>query len=492
MNLLQSFVRSSPSRRSLFPYDPAAVMNFNGITYPLTMPQQTLGFKEEEISPTYVGLAEGAFSRNSVVFSIMERRRQVFSQARFQWQQIRGGTPGRLFGTDALSVLEAPWPGATTGDLLGEMLQQADLAGNAFIRRSGNRLKVLRSEWVTIVAGSDAYPDAGASAIDAEVIGYVYHHGGRHVGAPVFLLPEEVAHFIVTPDPFANFRGMSWLSAAIRDVMGDNAASTHKLMFFQNGATPNMVVSLDAAVTKEKFDAWVEKMDQGHVGLLNAYKTLYLGGGAEAKVVGADFKQLDFKITQGAGETRIAAAGSVPPIIAGFSEGLQSATYSNYGQARRAFSDVTVWDLWRNACGSLQRVVRPPANSRLWVDVKDIPFLQEDEKDRAEIQQMDAAAIGALVTAGYDPSSVVDAVTANDLTRLRHSGLYSVQLQPPGSEQQQEPTEPAADEPSETGRALIHRAEQRLIEAGIKPTVAAIAETLEVSDRTVRRWRAAQ
>ena len=40
----------------------------------------------------------------------------------------------------------------------------------------------------------------------------------------------------------------------------------------------------------------------------NAYETLYLGGGADVKVVGNDFRQMDLKATQGAGETRIAAA----------------------------------------------------------------------------------------------------------------------------------------------------------------------------------------
>jgi hypothetical protein len=38
-----------------------------------------------------------------------------------------------------------------------------------------------------------------------------------------------------------------------------------------------------------------------------------------------------------------------------------------------------------------------------------------------------------LVEAGYDPDTVIEAVTANDLSRLKgsHSGETSVQLQPP-------------------------------------------------------------
>src|SRR5439155_2794947 len=138
------------------------------------------------------------------------------------------------------------------------------------------------------------------------------------------------------------FRGMSWLTPIVREVMGDSAATTHKLKFFEQGGTPNMVVSLDASITKEAFDAWRKTFEGRHEGLLNAYRTLYLGGGASVQVVGKDLQQLDFKVTKGAGETRIAVAARVPPIIVGLSEGLASATYSNYGMARRHFADATL------------------------------------------------------------------------------------------------------------------------------------------------------
>jgi len=164
---------------------------------------------------------------------------------------------------------------------------------------------------------------------------------------------------------------------------------------------------------------------------------LYLGGGADVTVVGSDFKQLDFAKVQGAGETRIAAAAGVPPIIVGLSEGLQAATYSNYGQARRRFADGTIHPLWQNAAGSFGTLVRPPGGStsgavRLWYDARHVPFLREDAKDAAEIQGLQSRTIRALVDAGYTPESVVAAVNAQDWALLVHTGLFSVQLQKPG------------------------------------------------------------
>jgi hypothetical protein len=180
---------------------------------------------------------------------------------------------------------------------------------------------------------------------------------------------------------------------------------------------------------------WVEYFSSQHEGSHNAYRTLYLGAGADATVVGKDLQQLEFKQTQGAGETRIAAAAGVPPVIVGLSEGLQAATYSNYGQARRRFADGTMSPLWRNAAASLARIIDVPSDAELWYDARDIPFLKEDLKDAAEIQGMEAQTIRTLVDAGFIPETVVEAVVAGEFNRLEHSRLFSVQLQPPMPDQ---------------------------------------------------------
>ena len=427
----------------------------NGMQWPMSTSQWTLGFKEEQIGPGFSGYVTGAYYNNPVVFACEQVRLALFSEARFQFRRLRSGRPGELFGNPTLAILDHPWPGATTGDLLARALQDADFAGNAFLVRTvvngAPSIRRLRPDWVTIIAGSDRAPDDGYAAIDAEVLGYVYQVGGPGGGGTTtFLLPEQVAHFVSTPDPMVSFRGMSWITPVVKEIMGDSAASTHKLKFFENGATPNAVVSLDATIKESDYEKWVEAFKKNQVGLFNAYKTLYLGAGAKYESIGTTLRQVDFKVTQGAGETRIAAAAGVPPVIVGLSEGLQAATYSNYSQARRRFADGTMRPLWRNMAGSLERIVPPPdSSSQLWYDDRDIPFLQDDEKDRAEIQGLDAQAIRQLVDAGFEPATVVKAVVAGDLSTLRHTNLYSVQLQPPMPEQST-PATPA--EPSPNGR----------------------------------------
>ncbi|PWK81717.1 phage portal protein BeeE [Lentzea atacamensis] len=385
----------------------------------------------EEVANSFVGYVQQIYKSNGVVFATSLARLLLFTEARFQWQQMRGGRPGDLFGNQDLEVLERPWPNGTTGELLARAEQDVTAAGNFYVSREGKRLRRHRPDWVEIVL--TAPPD---EAVESDVAGYLYTPGGSKSKAePRLYLPGEMAHWSPIPDPEAHYRGMSWLTPVIREVQADGAATRHKLKYFENGTTPKLAVSLSEKVSKEQFQAFIAKTNAEHQGEHNAYKTLFLGGGADVKVVGADLKQLDFKVTQGAGETRIAAAAGVPPIIVGLSEGLEASTYSNYGQARRKMGDHWARPQWRSVCAALEPILRRPDNARLWYDDRDIAFLREDEKDAAEILSQKMLTIESGVRSGYTPESVVDAVDSGDLRRLKHTGLFSVQLQPPGSGQ---------------------------------------------------------
>ncbi len=69
----------------------------------------------------------------------------------------------------------------------------------------------------------------------------------------------------------------------------------------------------------------------------------------------------------------------------------------------------------------------------MWFDDRDIPFCQEDVKDSADIKAVESQALRTLVDAGFEPTSAVAAITTGDMSLLKHTNLYSVQLQPPGT-----------------------------------------------------------
>jgi phage portal protein BeeE len=386
----------------------------------------------------YSQLVDGPFRSNSIVFACELKRMSVFSEARFIWRGFNKGMPGPLFSTPDMDILEQPWPRATTGDLLMAMIQSADIGGNAYVARTmddPDRLRVLRPDWVTIVMGDrEGRPLDSAAQFDAEIIGFIYDPQDGQT-EPEALTVDEVAHWAPIPDPLARFRGMSWLTPVIREVQADQAATMHKLAFFENAGTPQLAVSFDKEVTQDQFQAFVAKMDEGHSGWRNAYRTIYLGAGADVTVVGKDLQQLDFSNTQGKGETRIAAASGIHPVLIPLSEGMQGSSLNagNYAAARRSTADTTFRPLWRHVCGCLAQVVPPPGGSELWYLEQFIPFLREDARDAAEIEQIKASTIANLVKEGFTAKSAVAAVTNQDMTLLDHTGLVSVQLQPPGT-----------------------------------------------------------
>jgi phage portal protein BeeE len=420
--------------------DYAQLVSFNGNVYLTGALNQTLRGQTEEIDGSFAGLVQSAYKANGVVFACMLARMQLFTEARFQFQQMRNGRPQDLFGDASLAILEHPWPNGVTGDLLARAIQDADLAGNFFAVRRRDAIRRLRPDWITIVLGSPNDPEVQGGDIDAEVLGYIYHPGGRGSGRqPEGLLREQVCHFAPIPDPVAAFRGMSWLTPVMREISADSEMTSHKRAYLLNGATPNLTVAIDKdlkeAANPQAFAEWVEAFKKANpTGTRwDKFKTWYLAGGTTVTKVGSNFQEIDFKAVQGAGETRIAAAAGVPPVIVGLSEGLQAATYSNYGQARRRFADNTMRPLWRNMAGSLETIVPPPPGSRLWYDDRDIQALAEDKKDLAEVRQLETQQMRSLVDGGFTADSVISAVTTGDWTRLSHTGLFSVQLQPPGN-----------------------------------------------------------
>lgn len=424
---------------------------YNGMSYSGTGVTQTLGGQPAEfVAESLEAYTSQVYRRSGIVFALMAVRMLAFSAIRFQWQIISGGRPNRLFGNQDLSLLEHPWPGGTTQDLLVKMITDVDLAGNFYATRVGDQIVRLRPDWTSIIlAPRVPDPRFPKQILGYEKVGYIYREGGLYGGGyvdadPVLLLPNEVVHFAPYPDPLATYRGISWLTPALRDIQNDQLMQRHQRAFFENGATPNMIIGLDSAITFEEFLKFKAEFNLDHQGVEHAYKTLFMGGGADATVVGTNFEQMSFTAVQGRGETRLAADAGVPVTIVGFSEGLQGSSLNNgnFAQARRRLADLTMHPLWANAAGSLQQLIPglPAPNSRLWYDARDVPFLREDSKDIAEIMQIKASTLASLSNGGWEPKTALTAVLADDFSGLTHTGLLSVQLQPPGTPIAQAPT----------------------------------------------------
>lgn len=379
----------------------------------------------EKVTGVYSSYAQEGYASNAVVFAVLNARLMLFSQARFKFRRLSDKS---IFGDTSLVTLEHPWPGGSTAELLSVMIQDADVAGNAFIRiDDSGTLERLRPDRVTIMRL------LGDDMTAPRVEGYLFDREGSGLWADAEFHPvDKVAHWSPIPDPLSPFRGMSWLTPVVREINADAAMVVHRQKYFEQAATPNLLVKYSQKLSTEGLRRLSERFAARYAGADNAYRTLVLDEGADATVIGRDMQQASFVEVQSAGENRIAAASGVPPIVAGLKEGLQAATYSNYQQAWKAFANGTIRWLWNSACTPLSHLVPPPTGAELWVDTSDIPSMRDDETARAEARRTNAAAIGEFIRAGFDPDTVIPAIVADDLTLLSHSGAIPTALYPDG------------------------------------------------------------
>jgi phage portal protein BeeE len=367
--------------------------------------------------PQMTAWAQSAYGNSAIVFAAILVRMALFSEAAFQFQ---AKDDKHLFGNTGLAKLEEPFgPNTTTGHMLARMEQDVSLTGNAYLwdAPGEGRLVRLRPDWTTIVSELVQVPGGGQYR---RVTGYwteppksVMGQGGGQ-----FYPAEEVVHWAPIPDPAADFRGMSWLTPAYRDVLGDDGLTRYKIKYLENNASPNLLIKYAQKLAPGTVDSIRERMQARYGGVGNAFKTLVLDQGADATVIGNSLSQMDFSNVSAVGTERILADAGVPGVLVGL-EPLRGAG-RGYQESMQKFANLWARPQWRSACGALEQLVDIPAGNRLWYDTSDIAALQDGEMEKGQTALVKAQAVLALNQAAkYTPDSIVTAVNANDLTQLK-------------------------------------------------------------------------
>lgn len=393
--------------------------------------------KEKAIT-NLVGAARDAYQSNGAVFAVILIRLALFSEARFTFQSL---VDKHTYGSQDLRILEEPWPNCTTGELLARMEQDLSLAGNAYLWAAApDRLVRMPPDEVTIISEEVQ----GPTGHYREVVGYDWDptpvqnvapgQSDKSEQAQTFSV-DEIAHWSPYPDPRANFRGMSWLTPALRDVQADSAMTGYKIAYLENMAAPNLLLKYQQKLRPDTVDAIAERMHAKYGGS-NAFRTFVLDQGADATVLNNSLEQMGYANTQEAGVLRICMDSGVDPILIGLGGTRAAVTYE---QAMRRLGDITMRPLWRSVCAAMQKLVPnvPPAGVRLWYDTSDIAALRASETERAQTMQVNAAALLTLVQAGYTRDSALVALATGDVSQL----VESPTAPPPGTSGRETQTE---------------------------------------------------
>jgi phage portal protein BeeE len=403
--------------------------------------QTTLaGSNQQDIDNNFEGYVAGIANKNGTVAGAVFARSLLLSQMVFRYRRLADGIDGQLFGNQSLLPLERFDAPFTRERVLMRAEAHVSYAGNAyFYLPPGGRMRLLNPDRVSLLLASDADPDSPTWQLDAELVGYLYTPNKNRSGQ-VFIPPEDVVQWAPEPHPVNPWIGQSWITSVMREVLGDEQLTEHQSKFYSNAATPNMVITLPSGVDQAGVDQFMARHKAANVGPSKAGKTMLVTDGADVKVVGSQLAQLEIKDTQGGHESRIAARSRVPATVLGIREGLAGSALNagNYSSARRMWADGWVSPTFSGLCSTLSPLIDVPEDAELVHDPSRVMFLQEDRKDEADIAASRAQTIKTYVEAGFSAESAVDAVRTGDVSRLKHTGLLSVQLQEPGTTPPQE------------------------------------------------------
>ena len=431
MKLFDALQRSSPPKvESRYTVDEYLTMAFNGNNY-IVGPS---GSKPDQVDNGFVSYVQRVHDRHGVVAAAVVTRALLLSQVRFKWRR----PDGSLYGNRDLAPLERPGS-YTRPDFLSRLEHDVSYSGTALVGRRGAELFRLAPDKTTFILKSESDPswegDTLVPPFDAKVVGLSYNSGKASGRIEVFF-PGEFAVWAPNPDPVFFWRGTSWISSVMREILIDGQVTDHESKFFEKAATPGLVFMMDPSRSADEIKAYQEVVDRKFAGNENSYKNMFLGGATDVKVVGSAMNDLGLGELQGTFENRVAVRSRIPAVVLGTKEALSGSSLNagNYSAARRMLADGWFTPTVDGLCAALEPLVSVPSDgSELGFDPSRVLFLQEDQKDEADIMQTKSVAYRQLVEAGADPDSARDYLMTGDMSKLVHTGNVSVQLQPPGN-----------------------------------------------------------
>jgi HK97 family phage portal protein len=368
-SLVPSFERSAQGRKGLF-----------------TLMLES-GWMPKSFSSYNFDTAAQVVQFNSVVAACLGVLARTFSEPPLQVVDKRTGKV--LDNHPLMDLLRMPYNPLMWGDVDDEPMSQAELmmytiyytaaGGNCYWRK-------IRAKDGRVIALLP-YHDGNISFMPTttkRVHGYQFNNGG----SPETLMPREIVHLKWLSVDFNNpVKALSPIVMAGREVGSEQAAQAYISSLLENDAMPRTVFSVagDANLTDDQV-ARMKATVKEKFGGKNFGLPAVLEGGMTVQRLSLGLNELQIDQLMKIPETRVAAVLGVPAIVAGLGVGLDSATYSNFGQAMKVFTDYTLVPLWRSFAEQIQEAMRSEyadgENLVVKYDTTKVNALKEQENEK--------------------------------------------------------------------------------------------------------------
>jgi len=283
------------------------------------------------------------------------------------------------------AIFDAPTPDYDYNEWLYLFCSRLLLTGRSFIWKFRQASGMIGELWplpTNMVKPIRGTAEDRGQVISRLVRGYEINQGFNQTPKMAPAVDMTDARF---PDPARTDGGVGPMQAASRDYQLDRGREDYLIEMLTNLKVPGMVVRSSLPVPTSEKDAIRADLHNRAGHGARGGPVFLSGPDADIKML-APLADMDWPGFAGMEESRICMAFGVPPILVGARVGLESATYSNYGQARKSFYTETMSPLWAAIQGVLTRsLLRHEGDDALEIrfDLTDVAGLQEDANEIA-------------------------------------------------------------------------------------------------------------
>jgi HK97 family phage portal protein len=357
-------------------------------------------------SPVAVGAANSAVFAclQSLAVAIAEPELVVYRRTRSERVELEASPLGDL--------LARPNPYFSLDALLAHVVVSMHVDGNGYWRkiRSGHPTRGNVVElWP--IAPTRIMPFTRSGSGDF----ITYYEYTSAEGRPETIDPVNIVHVRYGLDDADHRLGCSPLRRLVAEISSDAQATRYADRLLANLAINGLTLSFDKDAREIRNQAEADAIKarlQGAFGGDNVGDVAVLSPGATLSALGFSPEQMDLKVLHRVPEERISAVLGVPAIVAGLGAGLDRSTYSNFREAREAFTEQKLIPLWRQIAGELTLQLVPDFGSDRAVlvdfDIGTIRALADDENAKAT--RLKALVDGGILTKdearaelGYEP-----------------------------------------------------------------------------------------
>lgn len=339
----------------------------------------------------YDSFAEEAYVRNAVAFRCIKMISR--SAAAIPWL-LDDGRGNEIEQHALLKLLSRPGANIGGATLFEAFYAYLLIAGNSYLEAVGpdgkppRELWALRPDRMKVVAGRFGLPQGFEYEVNGQTVRW---EADPLTGAGPILHMKEF-------HPRSDWYGLSPVEPASYSIDRHNAAVAHNTALIQNGSSPSGALIFKpismpgGGVTRapqEVIDAADARLNERHVGAVNAGRPLILGGDVDWKQMGLSPKDMDFNESKMDAARDICLAFGVPHILIVPGQ----STYNNLREAKLELYEETILPLVDKGLDALNAWLVPKFGGGLvlGIDKDEIPALslRRELKQKAMVELFD-------------------------------------------------------------------------------------------------------